>query len=234
MAALDGKHIRIKAPPKSGSLFYNFKGFHSIVLFAAVDAHGKFLFVDVGCNGKASDSSIFQDSQLYKSLKDGSLNIPPESELSPEMSKKMPYFFIGDDAFALDTNIMKPYNRCGKLSVQQQIFNYRMCRARIVVECAFGRYASRFRVFQRLIELNLENTDSIVLATCALHNYLTKERTTPNLNNEQTNEPLPEIFSPMGVQNYKSFKYACRVRDDLANYFLTDGSVSFQWKKINL
>jgi len=234
LAALDGKHIRIKNPNKSGSMFFNFKHFNSIVLFAAVDAHGKFLFIDVGCNGKASDSSIFQDSELYKALKKGSLKIPSESKLFPGAAKKTPYFFIGDDAFALDAHVMKPFSRCGKLSTQQQVFNYRMCRARIIVGCTFGRYASRFRIFNRLIELNVDNTDLVVLATCALHNYLTKERTTPNTCPDLTSDALPDVFSTLGPQIYKSYKYACRVRDDLSKYFMTDGSVDFQWSKINL
>lgn len=93
IGALDGKHIRIKAPSNTGSQFYNFKGFFSIVLFAAVDAHGRFIFVDVGSNGKASDSTIYRDSYLYKSLENGDLNIPKNTELVPNQGNKLPYFF---------------------------------------------------------------------------------------------------------------------------------------------
>ncbi len=34
---LDGKHIAIKCPKKARSLYYNYKGFHSIILLVLVD-----------------------------------------------------------------------------------------------------------------------------------------------------------------------------------------------------
>ncbi|XP_073840586.1 uncharacterized protein [Musca autumnalis] len=230
LGALDGKHIRIKAPANSGSQFYNFKGFYSIVLFAAVDAHCRFLFVSVGTNGKASDSTIYQDSTLYSSLQNGDLNIPCSKELVHDQGNKIPYFFIGDDAFCLDKHLMKPYSRCLKLNVSQEIFNYRLCRARMVVECAFGRLAKRFGIFNRPIETKTSTVDMIVMAACALHNYLTKKRTTTP---DSVIESIPTTFSSIGQQELQSYKYACRLRDDISRYLITDGNVDFQWKKIN-
>jgi hypothetical protein len=36
IGALEGKHIRIKKPDATGSIFHNYKGFFSTVLFALV------------------------------------------------------------------------------------------------------------------------------------------------------------------------------------------------------
>jgi hypothetical protein len=50
--ALDGKHVTITAPRKSGSIFYDYKGRFSIVLLGLVDADYNFLYVDVGSEGR--------------------------------------------------------------------------------------------------------------------------------------------------------------------------------------
>ena len=62
--ALDGKHIAIRCPGGSGSTYFNYKKFYSIVPLALVDANYKFLWADVGGRGSASDAQIYSESEL--------------------------------------------------------------------------------------------------------------------------------------------------------------------------
>ena len=141
VGALDGKHIAIRCPPGGGSTYYNYKGFHSIVLLALVDSNYKFLYVDVGSPGSGSDGGIFYNTPIRRALESNTLGLPA-SEPLPDSDEPVPYFFVADDAFPLRTWLMKPYNFRG-LSQQQRTFNYRVSRARRVVENAFGILASR-------------------------------------------------------------------------------------------
>lgn len=50
VGAIDDKHVRIDPPLKSGSLYYNYKEYFSVVLLAVVDAQFRFMYVDVGAN----------------------------------------------------------------------------------------------------------------------------------------------------------------------------------------
>ncbi|GFW63178.1 putative nuclease HARBI1 [Trichonephila clavipes] len=67
--AIDGKHVLIKRPPGSGSVYYNYKKTYSIILFAMVDADYCFTYVDVGGNGRANDSAVFRNSSLQWKIK---------------------------------------------------------------------------------------------------------------------------------------------------------------------
>jgi len=47
------------------------------------------------------------------------------------------YAFVGDEAFPLKLYMLRPYSR-DNLTDAQRIFNYRLSRARRVIENAFG------------------------------------------------------------------------------------------------
>ena len=121
--ALDGKHVACRRPRNSGSMYFNYKGFFSIVLMGLVDADYKFLWTDVGGYGHQSDAQIFNASELKECLEDNSIGFPAPDPL-PNDDTSTPYFILGDDAFGLRTYLMKPYAQ-RQMTKEQRIFNYR-------------------------------------------------------------------------------------------------------------
>ena len=75
------KHIPIKCPKGDGSTFFNYKGFHSIVLLGLVDSEYKFIFTDVGCQGRISHGGAFRNTELYNRLISNELNLLDPMEL---------------------------------------------------------------------------------------------------------------------------------------------------------
>lgn len=242
IGSIDGKHVVIKQPRNSGSYYFNYKGTFSIVLLALVDANYKFIYVDVGCNGRISDGGVYRNSSLSKALEGNLLGMPPPATLSDD-ENEFPYVMVADDAFPLKLNIMKPYPFRG-MTKEQRIFNYRLRRARRIVENAFGILANRFRIFLSPILLSPENVQKITLASCVLHNFL-REKTpsgyTPpgsldveDIENGRVNdgewrsessEALRSI-RVTGTNNYKPDAKA--VRDQFCDYFNTVGTVPWQ------
>jgi len=109
VGCLDGKHIRILCPKKSGTIFYNYKNVFSIVLQAVADHRCRFIFVDVGGYGKQSDGGTFSASSLSIFLENCHTNLPPSSHIE-RIVTDVPFVILADDAYPLKTYIMKPYS----------------------------------------------------------------------------------------------------------------------------
>nr|CAI5858375.1 unnamed protein product [Callosobruchus analis] len=229
--AIDGKHVNIKAPPKSGSEFYNYKKTNSIVLMAIADHNYCFTYIDVGANGSASDGGVFKNSSIYRRLEDGLL--------------PMDGIIVGDAAFPLKSYLLKPYPG-SQLSTSEKIFNYRLSRARRIVENAFGILVSRFRVFENAIPTSLNTVDAIVCASCALHNWLRKNSysyITPTCVDREDSEVqiIPgtwrsEITPLISINDQRRGNHSVNAkekRDLLKSYFMTNGSVPWQFNRIS-
>ena len=110
VVALDGKHIAMKKPKKSGSEYFNYKGYFSLVLLALVIAKYKFLWVNVGVSGSSSDALIFNRSKMKRKIENGTLVLPPPESMGPG-GPDLYYFLLEDDAFTLIPWLVKPYSR---------------------------------------------------------------------------------------------------------------------------
>lgn len=234
--AIDGKHVRIRAPEHSGSLYFNYKEFYSIVLLAIVDHNYKFIAVDVGSYGKEGDSGIFQKSQMGKKIINNEFNFPEPKDL-PGSNTKLPHFLVGDEAFSLDTFMMKPYARkVAKSDLSKEIFNYRLCRARRVSENAFGLLCQTFRVFYTPIGIVPETCTNMILVACCLHNLLREgflEPAQTPVYQWNQEENLPQNFLALHGRGGFSNSNGLAIRSKLTEYFMTQqGAVEWQEQRV--
>ena len=97
----------------------------------------------------------------------------PEDAFIPgsEQRGRMPFVFVGDEAFPLRRNLMRPFPG-PHVPGERRVFNYRLSRARLVVECAFGILSSQWRMYRRVMGVSPTTAETCVRATCVLHNYL--------------------------------------------------------------
>ncbi|XP_034071578.1 uncharacterized protein LOC117545744 [Gymnodraco acuticeps] len=110
VGAIDGKHVVIQAPAW---------------LLAVVDAQYLFRVVDVGGFGRSSDGGSLRNSAFGEGLRDGSLQLPPDTVIpGAERLGLLPHVFVGDEAVPLLDNLLRPFTR------ERRLFNYRLSRAR--------------------------------------------------------------------------------------------------------
>ncbi|KAL1475425.1 hypothetical protein MTO96_037294 [Rhipicephalus appendiculatus] len=92
------------------------------------DSDYKFVIVDVGAYGKQRDGGVLEQSKFGRRLEEGKLHLPRDLAL-PNTSHSAPCVFVGDEAFQLRTDFLRPYPGRG-LEGAERIFNYRLRRAR--------------------------------------------------------------------------------------------------------
>ena len=107
--AIDGKHVAIRKPKHSGSIYYNYKGFFSIVILVLCDANYKAIWAHVGSPGSQSDCGIYNESPMFQGIQDETIKLPPPEPL-PNDTDDTPFFFIGDDAFPLRQHMLEPFS----------------------------------------------------------------------------------------------------------------------------
>ena len=167
--AIDGSHLPIKCPHGGAEMmkqYHNFKKCYSVILLALVGAKYRFIWADIGAPGNTHDSTYFQSTNLWDNIIRGHV-IPDKVQLCNNV--EIPPMLLGDGAFPLRTWIAKPHGEA-VLIPKKRYFNYRLSRARMVTEAAFGKLKRRFRVLQRKCESRKETVKAMALACIVLHN----------------------------------------------------------------
>lgn len=231
IGAIDGKHIRIERPDHTGSESFNYKKFYSIILLAIADANYSFVAIDVGAYGSNSDASVFRKSNFGRRLLSNQLDLPASSVIpNYNEGSVMPFVFVGDEAFPLLKNLMRPYPS-RNLSMKEKIYNYRLSYARRTVECTFGIMANKWRIFHRPLDTKLVLCDYIVKACCILHNFVRK------YDGKELQETLFQ-WKHSELQNLHPTRRrptndVMQIRNAFADYFTSrSGALSWQYDKI--
>lgn len=162
------------------------------------------------------------------------INIPQPSTL-PSTNTTLPYVILGDEAFALHNNLMKPYSKEVALrNPSKRVFNYRLSRARRTSENAFGILCAFFRVFFTPVAVHPDTIDYLITSACILHNILRESKV---LAPQQTDfNDLGELKLPTSNlipiqtgQTGRVSNNASQIRDQFMEYFNSNvGAVSWQ------
>ena len=188
-AAIDGCHIPIKCPPGGAASckeYHNFKNFYSVVLMAMVDSKYRFIWGSCGFPGNSHDAIIFQATELWEKLN--------EHDFIPDIAHKVADvnigpLIIGDSAFPFKPWLLKPYTNA-VLTEKQRYFNYRLSRARMVTEGAYGQLKGRWRVLLRKNESEPSQVKTTTLACMVLHNICIEKGDTICSKLDTTSDPL--------------------------------------------
>ena len=121
---------------------------------------------------EGDDARVYSNSFVNKPLRSG--NIPQAyQELIPGETP-VPQFLIGDPAYPLLPNIMKEYSTVS--DAKHLLFNNVIRSTRNQIECAFGRLKARWRILNRLIDVELEFGVSMIYCCFVLHNFCEKHK----------------------------------------------------------
>lgn len=201
--------------------------------------------VDVGAFGRRSDGGIFRDSKMGKMFRENRMNVPAPEPLTAD-GPPVPYVLVGDEAFQLSTYMMRPYPGRGGLTKDKTIYNYRLSRARRVIENTFGILVTLRRILKKPIEADIDCAVAMVKAILCLHNWITKQDTHGHYVSEKlVDRHDSHSFTPgqwrEEIENsalrstaiYNGCIFSSRLaaadRDEFRDFFFREGAVPWQY-----
>ena len=112
--------------------------------------------------GSISDGGAWSRSNLGCALAEGQASLPPPNKI-PDTDEICHHFLVGDEAFPLKTYLMRPYSK-NQLGDAERVFNYRLSRARRVIENAFGLLAARWGILHTTMRCSPDHATVIMQA----------------------------------------------------------------------
>ena len=200
VCAVDGCHIPIVKPQCNTPVAYNRKQFYSIILTGFCSSNRKFSHVCVGHPGSWHDARAFCNTDVGQLLERDPRALVPEG-----------MHIIGDSAYPLMPQLMKPCRDNGHLTARQKRFNVKLHSARVAIEHAFGILKSKFRRLKCLHMKDLGNISATVSACCILHNICLE----PSDHTDEGDDQLDEDIEQTQPNHHEAVSY----RDTLCARF---------------
>ncbi|RCN25196.1 hypothetical protein ANCCAN_29093 [Ancylostoma caninum] len=171
---MDGKHIALKKPAHSGSAYWNYKSFHSIILLAICDCDYNFISFDIGSPGRAGDAGVFRNSPIRDFFENNDDLFPPTAELSGVGEAQ--YHILVDGGFGMSHGYIRPYPETSDSDESKRKFNSKHSGARRMIESSFGILVRRFAILQRAMQVEPDKASKIVISLIILHNLLARRQ----------------------------------------------------------
>ncbi|XP_073119890.1 uncharacterized protein [Henckelia pumila] len=179
LGALDGTYVSVQVPNKDKARYRTRKGTTALNVLGVCDRNMNFIYALTGWEGSAADARVLRDVITQE---DG-LKIPRGC------------YYLCDNGYANVEGFLTPYRRTryhlndwtiGATGPQnyKEYFNSKHCRARNVIERAFGLLKRRWAVLRSPTFYSLQVQNRMILACMLLHNFI---------RSEMPEDPLEEV-----------------------------------------
>lgn len=195
VGCIDGSHIPISKPYIHGAEYYCYKKFYSIVLLAVCDANKTIRMFSAGFPGKCNDAGVFDESGMVNKVKE-----------ITEVTGDLNYHVLGDIAFPLMVQLMKPYTQSEALADQQKrCYNYELSKVRMLIEQTFGLLKMRLRCLVTPLTFRSIVVNTGILACCVhLHNFLIKVNDVTEILSDEEYEQLLVQYPQPETASYEN------------------------------
>ncbi|XP_059473101.1 uncharacterized protein LOC132195251 [Neocloeon triangulifer] len=205
-------HIPIKTPSESAHIYENKKDFYSMIVLAAVDAKGRFIYLNIQRPGKEYDAEVYFYSNLSIPL------LYNQEKTNPELH------VVGRRSLPLEMCLMTPYCKTHFKSAEEdfreKFFNRRLHNAQIVIDDAFGRLLGRFRIIMSNKKYGVSTMIKIITTSVILHNICEEKAQLHECRRRKSKLSERPVY-PGHLQESRSERpTALEKRDFLANFLL--------------
>ncbi|KAL1443849.1 hypothetical protein MTO96_045796 [Rhipicephalus appendiculatus] len=222
LGAVDGKHVQIKCPRNAGSMYFNYK----ILLSASDCMRASSAYLEQP-RSQGQEEFVLMCSLAMRAF-----------QLRPDFMRPLPGSRTAPEEVQSGSVVQGLYTTHKEL--------YRLSRARRCVENAFRILVSRWRIYERQINMEPDSVEVIVKATCGLHNFLSSNAAStycpPGYADFQDTfgtvsggawRQGPESATVFGLEKTKArncAKVANAVRQQFVKNFSDEGQLPWQWK----